>query len=320
MFVEERFIKAATYQRPDEIPVLASFLPAAFLRYSTALNAFAAEYPEIFDNYWINYNFERDCPARYRRGRYTDEWGCVWYNERDGFDGYVHGHPIQARGDIPGYEAPVLDNGDIPHGFLYLRILDLRGFEEAMVDFAEEPPELELLLDKVTDGVTRQTRWLAENTDARMHILGDDLGMQNGLAVGADKWRRYLKPRFTRIFKPLRDAGRFVYMHTDGQIFEIIPDLAEAGASMINPQFRANGLDRLRAVCKGKHPICLDLDRQAFPYATTAELRDHVEQTVTTLWLPEGGLGLNVEFGPEVPLENMRAVMDAIDRMRHYKG
>jgi len=32
----------------------------------------------------------------------------------------------------------------MPHGFMYLRLSDLRGFEEMMVDFGEEPPELQM--------------------------------------------------------------------------------------------------------------------------------------------------------------------------------
>ena len=50
-----------------------------------------------------------------------------------------------------------------------------------------------------------------------------------------------LKPCFSRMFRPFRDAGHYVYLHTDGHILEIIPDLIETGVRIINPQIRANG-------------------------------------------------------------------------------
>jgi len=311
---------AALWQYPEEIPICAGFLPSAFLHYGKQLNALAEEYSDIFGKFYSSYEFERDCPQRYRVGRYPDAWGCIWYNDRDGYDGYVHGHPIPEREDILTYNPPVLDNGDVPHGFMYLRYLDLRGFEEAMFDFAEEAPETDILLDKICDAEC-QMEWLANNTAAgSLLTFGDDLGMQDGLAIGAERWRKYMKPRFARLYKIIRDSGRYIFMHTDGQIYEIIPDLCEVGVNIVNPQFRANGLANLERVCKGKYPICLDLDRQLFPFATPAELKDHVEEAVTTMYLPEGGLALNIEFDDGVPLENMRAVLDAVRKMRSYTG
>ncbi len=109
-------------------------------------------------------------------------------------------------------------------------------------------------------------------------------------------------------------------MHTDGMIYEIMPDLQECGVDMINPQFRANGLDNLVRVCKGKIPINLDLDRQLFPFATPSQLDDHVREAVEAMYLPEGGLGLNIEIGKDVPLENVAALLEAVRKYRTYRG
>lgn len=160
---------------------------------------------------------------------------------------------------------------------------------------------------------------LAQHTGPVLYF-GDDLGMQNGLAIGPERWRKYLKPAFEAMYALARRAGKNVYMHTDGKIYEIMPDLMEIGVHMINPQFRANGLENLVRVCKGKIPIMLDLDRQLFPVATPAQLRDHVRQCVEALYLPQGGLGLNVEFGMEAPPENIDAILGAVEQYRDYIG
>ncbi len=56
-----------------------------------------------------------------------------------GMEAIVTGHPVPTREDVHRLEIPTEDAG-LPHGFMYLRLQDLRGFEELMIDFAEEPP------------------------------------------------------------------------------------------------------------------------------------------------------------------------------------
>lgn len=116
--------------------------------------------------------------------------------------------------------------------------------------------------------------------------------------------------------------GTLIYMHTDGCIHEIMPDLVECGVDMINPQFRANGLDNLVRVCRKKQiiPINLDLDRQLFPFATRSQIFDHVAECVEALYLPQGGLSLNVELNYEIPIDNCAAILEALEKYRHYKG
>ena len=118
----------------------------------------------------------------------------------------------------------------------------------------------------------------------------------------------------------VRGAGKLVYMHSDGMIYEIMPDLQECGANIINPQYGANGLENLVRVCKGKIPVNLDLDRQLFPFATPSALDDHVRECVEALYLPEGGLGLSIELNYEVPLRNVAALLDAARKYRKYSG
>ena len=144
------------------------------------------------------------------------------------------------------------------------------------------------------------------------------------MAIGPERWRKYMKPCFRKLYGMVKayKPSQLIYMHTDGCIWEIMPDLVECGVDMINPQFRANGLDNLVRVCRREQiiPINLDLDRQMFPFATASQLADHVAECVESLYLPKGGLGLNVELNYDVPLENMAAVLDAVEKYRHYKG
>jgi hypothetical protein len=109
-------------------------------------------------------------------------------------------------------------------------------------------------------------------------------------------------------------------MHTDGCIYEIMPDLYEVGVNMINPQYRANGLENLVRVCKGKIPINLDLDRQSLPFISSSGMENHIRECVEALYLPEGGLGFKLELGMDVSLEIIEAALVALEKYRYYKG
>ncbi len=311
-------IKAITYNYPEKIPVSVGILPAVWLKHGEKFVQIAKEYPDLIPSIPDLNKIDDYIPASYHTGSFTDEWGCVWSNLEEGMESIVTGHPIPNREDILKTEIPSCRDGRLPHGFMYLRYLDLRGFEEAMLDFAEECDEMKILLDKIVEYNCYQIEAVLPKSGEVVYF-GDDLGMQKGLAIGPVKWRKYLKPCFSKMYKMVKDAGKYIYMHTDGMIYEIIPDLKECGVDMVNPQFRANGLDNLERVCKGKIAVDLDLDRQLFPFATPSEIDDHIRSAVEALYMPEGGLALKAEIGYEVPLENVVAIFDALRKYQYYK-
>ena len=312
-------IKAAAYGSPEEIPANVGILPAVFTKHGDAVRRLMEKYSGLHFGVNKDYDPTIHTPPSYHEGQFTDLWGCVWSNVKDGMESIVTAHPLPTRESVHTMKLPEGDAG-LPHGFMYLRLLDLRGFDEMMIDFAEEPPELQMLIDKVLNYNLTQVEKAVKNSTTKLMFFGDDLGMQTGLAIGAEKWRKYMQPCFSALYKPCVDAGKLVYMHTDGCIWEIIPDLAECGVAMVNPQFRANRIENLVRVCKGKYPMNLDLDRQLFPFASHSELHDHVMESVEALYLPEGGLGLNLEIGPDVPLDSMDVLFGALDTARKYKN
>jgi len=312
-------LKALTFEHPEYIPVGVSILPAAWMKHREALDEIVVRHPILFGDHKEG---DRDYDAvggTYMEGEHVDVWGCVWSNIKTGRESIVTGHPVPTREAVHSLKIPELDVG-FPHGFMYLRLADLRGFEELMLDFAEEPPELQMLIDTVLAYNLRQAEIRLRGMEGQGKIVyfGDDLGMQNSLPISPPKWRKYLKSCYAQIYKPFREAGYYVYMHTDGHIIEIVPDLVDCGVNVVNPQIRANGLDDLAAVCKGKVCVDLDLDRQLFPFCTPEEIDVHVREAVEKLGSPEGGLWLKAEVADDVPLENVEAICAALEKYRSY--
>lgn len=312
-------LKAMRFEGPEFIPIGVGILPATWIRYREALDELVARHPVIFGQHQTGMRDFDAVGGTYRQGEHVDAWGCVWSNVHHGCEAIVTGHPVPRREMVRTLKPPASGAG-LPHGFMWLRLSDLRGFEEIMLDFAEEPPELQMLIDIVLEYNLGETRRILEKGRPDLMGFGDDLGMQNGLAIGAAKWRKYLKPCYAAIYGLCHAQGVPVYMHTDGHILPIIQDLIECGVNVVNPQIRANGLEGLVRECKGKVCVNLDLDRQMFPFCTPAEIDTHVCEAVEALGSPAGGLWLSAECGPDVPLENIEAICVALEKYRgHFR-
>lgn len=311
-------LKSLTFSHPEAIPVSLGILPAAWITFRERLDELADRYPAVFGGIRRPGRDYDAVSGTYVEGEHVDPWGFVWKNIRHGMEAFVTGHPLKTRADVHTLEPPAEDIG-FPHGFMFLCLTYLRGYEEAMVDFAEKPPELQILIDKVLAYNLRQAEVRLKQLPNPPSIVrfGDDLGMQDRLPIAPQAWRKYLKPCFSRIYAPFRENGHYVYMHTDGHILPIVQDLIDCGVNVINPQVGANGLEGLKRTCKGRVCVDLDLDRQHFPFWSPAEIDAHIRQAVEVLGSPEGGLWLKAEIGADIPFRNVEAICASLDRHRH---
>ena len=319
MMTDDR-AKALRLQKPEKIPVTVSFLPAAWIRHRERLAELVGQFACLFERSPVPDDFD-GVSLDYEIGVRTDAWGCRWQNLEKGMIGQVvPPHPVPRRELVHQLRLPVQNDG-FPHGFMFLRLFDLRGFDEMMLDFADEPPELELLIDKVLQYNLRQLEeTIPPNRTGLPDYLGfgDDLGWQNSLPIRSTQWRRYLKPAFKRFFADCRTRNYYVYLHTDGYIREIVDDLFECGVNVLNSQVCVNGLEEMRRLCQGRICLDADLDRQRLPFWSADQIDEHVFTLVKTLGTPAGGLWLTAHIGPELELEGIKAILAALKKYRYY--
>ena len=324
MFGDLEFQKAIRLEHPSSIPVCVGMLPAMWIHNGKEVEQLVKSFPQFFpEGYSVDYSDPSTVAhGTYKAGEHVDEWGCVWSNVDEGMEAIVTGHPVKTEEDVFTLEIPKNRDGRLPHGFMYLRLLDLCGFENTMCMFAEEDEAIRTLIDKVLEYNKYQVEAILPRCNGVV-AFGDDLGIQNGLLIGAERWRKYMKPCYAELYGMIKKHNPecLIYMHTDGCIHEIMPDLMDCGVDMINPQYRANGLDNLVRVCRKEQiiPIALDLDRQLFPFASHAQLEEHVHECIEALYLPEGGLTLNIELNYDVPMDNCYALLEAVEKYRHNK-
>lgn len=147
----------------------------------------------------------------------------------------------------------------------------------------------------------------------------EDLGMQVGPMIPPELFRRYIKPSYERIIKPARDAGIPIHMHSDGDIRSLVDDIVDSGVEVINLQDLVNGIDWIAEHFKGRVCVDLDIDRQRItPYGTPEQVDALIKEEVSKISTPEGGLCMKYGLYPGVPLENIKALMDAMEKYAFY--
>ena len=342
------YLKTIYFDYPEWTPCAVSFLPAAWVKHREALEDLVLEHPRIFPSYRkgdVDFEFKTMWNPLYELGRHTDCWGTVWNNIARGLDSQVEFEPLADWGAFEQWNRKLPDpmtdgefgprpqwdqvtkdmdaakargdlasGGGLMHGHFFMRLYYLRGFENLMIDIATDEPRLHELIAILT-GYNASVVRKYLRIGAEIMYFGEDLGMQTSLPVSPRAWRKYVKPSYEATFGPCRDRDVPVYLHSDGHILEIIPDLIATGVRVLNPQIRANGLEGLRKIARGKVAINQDLDRQLFPFATPSQIAHHVGEVFEGLYLKEGGLMLLAECGPDVPLANVEAICKTMEKL-----
>jgi uroporphyrinogen decarboxylase len=183
--------------------------------------------------------------------------------------------------------------------------------ENLMMDFYDNPEFVEALLDAIADwNIVQIRKALTHDIDAI--YFGDDWGQQHGLLMGPAIWRKFLQPRIRRMYQAVRETGRFVMIHSCGDVDELFDDLVEMGLNCFNPfQPEVMNVDELLPKYRGRLAFHGGLSVQrTLPYGTVEDVR---QATAHLLELgKEGGyiLAPSHDVPRDVPLENMLAFID----------
>jgi len=268
-----------------------------------------------------------------------DAYGVVWDRTVDKDIGVPEHWPIHDPKDLKdfvwpdvskdGYYACIAEGlaarPDLFSRFcigfsLYERAWTMRGMTDLLTDMMLRPDFVEELLDRIVEHNLIQIRKaIAFPIDAV--YFGDDYGMQTGLIMGIDRWRHLFKPRLARMFAPVREAGKFVCLHSCGKVDAILGELAEIGLSCFNP-FQPEVMD-VFAVKKKFH------GRLAFhggmsiqkilPFGTVQDVRDEAARLVEAGRVGGYVFSPSHAVPPDVPPANLVAMMEVLRSQRGYK-
>ena len=200
---------------------------------------------------------------------------------------------------------------------LFCRVCDLFGMEEAMVRMSIEPRLFEAALERVFIITLEYCERLLETCGDAMPIfcLGDDFATQRGLMISPEDWRRFLKPRYAKLFDVGKKASKFVWFHSCGDITEVLSDLIDIGMDVWET-VQLHTLPMSAAQLKreyGKHLTFFGaINTQHLPFATPQGIRAEVERCIKILGKGGGYIcGPDHHVKPDVPAENTVALFES---------
>ena len=257
-----------------------------------------------------------------------DEFGVIWKNSP--YDrGHVYKYPL-TEFNFRNYEFPDLksfrrynhisivlkENLDFFYlgwiGELWERCYFMMEFQNLVkalftkVDFIEEL--LDRLLEYNLVAIEELSRFPINGV-----LLSDDYGHQKGLQMNPNMWRKLIKPRLKRIFDYAKNRGFYTFLHSDGDITSIIPDLIEIGLDVINP-VQPEAMNPYEIKKQYGDKLCLwgALGTQRLlNYGTPDDIEREVKHA--TRILGHGGgyiLGPAINLQKDVPLENILALIN----------
>ena len=124
-----------------------------------------------------------------------------------------------------------------------------------------------------------------------------------------------MKPRLARMFAVFREAGLPVILHSDGDIWPILPDLVEIGLNCLNP-VQPEVLEHARLHREfGKHLSFYGgiSTQEVLPKVLPAEVRAATLACIRDL-APDGTgliLGPSHRMQSDIPPENVAAMLEA---------
>jgi len=192
----------------------------------------------------------------------------------------------------------------------------LRGLERLMMDFVLNPDIAGRILDiPYQYHLTAAKRLVEKGVD--MVWIGDDVGSQRSMLISPAQWREFLKPKMLNFISSLKGINSEVKVayHSDGNIYEIIPELIEIGVDVLNP-IQPACMDPAIIKKEFGDKLCFwgTLDEQhTLPYGSPKDVTREVIGRLETV-----GKGGGLIIGPthhvqlDTPMENFWAMVHAI--------
>jgi uroporphyrinogen decarboxylase len=339
MSERENTLRALEFRSPEWIPVSFDLGASTWLKYGAALEEIVLLHPRIFPDYQPGSFLGYKLDPFYRAGIHTqDDWGCIWYGKEAGMLGQVVGHPLADWKQLAHFHPPLpreqfnwpalrqqveddrqagrLTRGvmSITQGGFFDRMQFLRGMENLLVDFMDEPPELTSLIEMLLDynmAVIRQ--WLEIGVD--QICFHGDIGTQKSLLFSPLIFRKFLKLAYREMFAACRKGGSDIWYSSDGRMVEIVDDLIECWVTLHDPQLGPNSLEEIQRAYQGQLCALVDINAQVLPFWSPEQIRQRIQDVVKVLGAQRGGLMLYIIVDRDIPLESIAVLCAAVEEI-----
>ncbi len=259
-----------------------------------------------------------------KAGDNTDAWGCVWHVGERGMPPELKVSPLAEADKVASYQPPVelleksrfakVNKSCVATSRFVLawsevrpfdRLRYLRGGEAALMDLARGTTDIRGLLAMLHELACKEIELWAE-TEVDGVAFRDDWGTPDGLLVSAEMWRELFRPLYREYCKILHAKDKFVFFHSDGNIFDIFGDLVKVGIDAIHSQLCLMDFERLSKRFRGRVTFWGEMDRRRLhDPGPPEEFREAVLTIRKALDFGSGGVIAQCQWDPGVRLQTI---------------
>lgn len=200
-------------------------------------------------------------------------------------------------------------------GHMYENSWQIRGYEQFLEDMVERPEWAHYLLERFFEW-NLHAAVEAARAGVDQIQCGDDVANQFSMMFSLPMWREFILSRWAKVWKAIEDIrpDTAIYYHTDGNAIAIVPEMVEAGLTILNP-VQPECIDTDAIFEKWGTRLCFDGcigTQTTMPFGTPAQVRERVRECVDK-YGQKGGLILSPThtLEPEVPIANIEAFVEA---------
>lgn len=181
---------------------------------------------------------------------------------------------------------------------------ELRGLNNVMLDFVEDPGFVEDLMNFCAEVAIRYAA-------AQVRAGADTIGMSDAAAcmIGPERYARFLFPRQRRVFEALRKhcPGVITRLHMCGRTDPLIPQMRELAADIYELDFPVN-LEQARLALEPDKVICGNVSTITDLLDGTPEQVYEAARRCHRICGRYHVVGAGCEVSPRTPPENLRAM------------
>ncbi len=197
---------------------------------------------------------------------------------------------------------------------LFERFWSIRGMENALCDFYENPDEVHKIFRALTDFYKAVLTRAKTELKLDGIMVSDDIGTQTNTFFSEEIFIEFFKPYYKEIFDHTHKLGMHFWLHTCGNVFNFIPHLIEIGLDVLHPIQKYTMAEKKVTQSFGDK-ICIwagfDV-QQIIPYGTPEDVKNEIHFMFDTYFRKEGrlilALGNNMPADP--PIESIKALFD----------
>lgn len=351
MTSRERVLLAVNHQEPDRLPVFKPNIIPTYEPFEDRVQSFldTFEFDRLAGLGGIvnGPSSRRDLPDE----TFEDGYGCRFKYMGVGGAYCVH-HPLagaQTVEDVERFDWPNVDRDDLiaPDArekatqirkrgdyatamgveTLFHRYHYLRGFGGWMMDLKLNPGVHYAIADHIHHINSTMAMRLLEEVGDYTDIVttGDDFGHSTASYMSPADFATHIKPYYQDLIGRIK--GRFphikVYLHSHGQIMDLVPDLIDCGVDILNPILPLDNMDPVRLKRDFGRELAfeggIDIEHVLL-FGTIEEAREHVRRVIDIL-APGGGYLFKAQaISRLIPYDNLVTAYDLALTYGRYTG